>query len=187
MFCPVISGSSVLRTVYTSTQRSKLFTSSYIPTLERKTKLNLTIISDIYIWQLHLAFITDIYIWQLHLAFISDSYLWRLYLTFLFDIYIWHFYLTFISDIYLWRSYLTFTFDIYIWHMYWIHFSRYVQFITWNMYWSKLIEDLWAKFSTHKVFGNEFQKTRTKLAASEGDWRLPSSPIVEKKMCNFLM
>ena len=57
---------------------------------EKKTKLNLTIISDIYIWQLHLTSISDIYIWQLHLAFISDIYLWRLYLTFLFDIYIWH-------------------------------------------------------------------------------------------------
>ena len=84
---------------------------------EKKTKLNLTIISDIYIWQLHLTFITDIYIWQLHLAFISDIYLWRLYLTFLFDIYIWHFYLTFISDIYLWRLHLTFLFDIYVWHV----------------------------------------------------------------------
>ena len=56
-------------------------------------------------------------------------------------------------------------------------------FITWNMYWSKLIEDLWEKFSTHKVFGNEFQKTRTKIGDSEGYWRLPSSPIVEKNMC----
>ena len=94
--------------------------------------------------------------------------------------------MTFISDIYIWHLCLTFISNIapYLWHLYLIiQFSRYVQFTTWNMYWSKLIEDLCEKCSTHKVFGNEFQKTRTKLAAYEGDWRLPSSPIVEKNMC----
>ena len=30
-----------------------------------------------------------------------------------------------------------------------------------------------------------FQKTRTKLAATEGTWRLASSPIAEKNMCIF--
>ena len=32
-----------------------------------------------------------------------------------------------------------------------------------------------------------FRKTRTKLAASEGYWRLLTSPIVEKNMCIFLV
>ena len=32
-----------------------------------------------------------------------------------------------------------------------------------------------------------FQKTRTKLAASGKDWRLLTSPIVEKNMCIFLV
>ena len=32
-----------------------------------------------------------------------------------------------------------------------------------------------------------FQKTRTKLAASGEDWRLLTSPIVEKNMCIFLV
>ena len=31
-----------------------------------------------------------------------------------------------------------------------------------------------------------FQKTRTKLAASERYWRLLTSPIVEKNMCMLL-
>ena len=30
-----------------------------------------------------------------------------------------------------------------------------------------------------------FKKTRTKLAATERHWRLPSSPIAEKNMCIF--
>ena len=39
-----------------------------------------------------------------------------------------------------------------------------------------------------QMFGNTkmntlFQTTRTKLAASEGTWRLPSSPIVENNLC----
>ena len=32
-----------------------------------------------------------------------------------------------------------------------------------------------------------FQKTRTKLAASDPHWRLLTSPIVEKNMCIFLV
>ena len=32
-----------------------------------------------------------------------------------------------------------------------------------------------------------FQKTRTKLAASDPNWRLLTSPIVEKNMCIFLV
>ena len=32
-----------------------------------------------------------------------------------------------------------------------------------------------------------FQKTRTKLAATERYWRLLTSPIVEKNMCIFLV
>ena len=32
-----------------------------------------------------------------------------------------------------------------------------------------------------------FQQTRTKLAASGEDWRLLTSPIVEKNMCIFLV
>ena len=32
-----------------------------------------------------------------------------------------------------------------------------------------------------------FQKTRTKLAATEANWRLLASPIVEKNMCIFLV
>ena len=39
------------------------------------------------------------------------------------------------------------------------------------------------------IFGKENHKTRTKLAAYERDWRLPSSPIVRKKtvvsLCKF--
>ena len=76
-------------------------------------------------------------IWHLYLTFIYDNYIWHSYLTFIFDIYIWRFYLTLISDIYIWHLYLTFIFNIapYLWHLYLtIHFSRYVQFITWNMY-----------------------------------------------------
>ena len=39
-------------------------------------------------------------------------------------------------------------------------------------------------FRTHELsFRN--RKTRTKLAASEGHWRLPSSPIVKKKHVHF--
>ena len=32
-----------------------------------------------------------------------------------------------------------------------------------------------------------FQKTRTKLAATDPNWRLLTSPIVEKNMCIFLV
>ena len=45
------------------------------------------------------------------------------------------------------------------------------------------------KCSTCLHFGKENRKTRTKLAAPEGNWRLPSSPIVERKhaisLCEF--
>ena len=115
--CSVAFSPSLSRLGASTNVQNKYLLRAISPPWREKTKLNLTIISDIYIWQLHLTFITDIYIWQLHLAFISDIYLWRLYLTFLFDIYIWHFYLTFISDIYLWRLHLTFLFDIYVWHV----------------------------------------------------------------------
>ena len=69
------------------------------------------------------------------------------------------------------------------WNMYWIYISLLFSKKPWNMYWSEFIEDLCEKFSTHTVFGKEFQKTRTKIGDTERHWRLPSSPIVEKNMC----
>ena len=165
--------------------------------------MNLTIISDIYIWQLHLTFITDIYIWQLHLAFISDIYLWRLYLTFLFDIYIWHFYLAFI-----WHLSLTFTSDISSWHlclacgsmhfprlfskqswkMHWIHISRLFSEQSWKMYWIAKLFVLPLHFVFITKNNTLVQKTRTKLAATDQYWRLSSTPIVKKyvvSLCKF--
>ena len=62
-------------------------------------------------------------------------------------------------------------------NMYWIRFPRHVQFMSWNMDWSEFIEDLCEKCSTSRELSIEKRKTRTKLTASEGAWRLPSSPI----------
>ena len=70
-------------------------------------------------------------------------------------------------------------------NMYWIHFSRYVQFMSWNMYWSEFIEDLCEKCSTSRELYIQMRKTRTKIGDTERHWRLPSSPIVEKNMCIF--
>jgi hypothetical protein len=47
---------------------SKLFTPSYIPTMERETQLYLAITFDMYIWHVSLTFISDISIWHLYLA-----------------------------------------------------------------------------------------------------------------------
>ena len=49
----------------------------------------------------------------------------------------------------------------------------------------KSIDDLCDKCSTRLHFGKEHRKTREIIAASEGTWGLPSSPIVEKNMCIF--
>ena len=180
-----------------------LFTSSYIPTLERK-KQN-------WIWQLYLTSISDSYIWHPYLTFISDSYIWHLYLTFIFDVYIWHFYLTFISDISIWHLYLTFIFDVYIWHFYltfmsgmWFHtfsttvFKTVVKKVL-NTYFTTVfktavknaLERQTLYFTVAFVFITKnntlLQKTRTKLAASDPCWRLLTSPIVETNMCIFLM
>ena len=84
----------------------KLFTSSYIPSMER-------------IWHLYLTFISDIYLWHSYQTFMFDIYIWHLYLTITFDIYIWHLSLTLKSDISIWHLYLTFISDNYIWHFMW--------------------------------------------------------------------
>ena len=53
------------------------------------------------------------------------------------------------------------------------------------MDWSEFIEDLCEKCSTRLHFGKENRKTAARIADTEGPWRLPSSPIVEKNMCMF--
>ena len=82
----------------------KLFTSSYIPTLEIKNKIE----SDNYIWHLYLTVTFDIHNWHLYLTVTFGIYIWHLSLTFISDISIWHLYLTFIFDVYIWPFYLTF-------------------------------------------------------------------------------
>ena len=123
------------------------------------------------------------------MTFISGIHLWHLYLTFIFDIYIWHFYLTFISGIYIWHCNLSLTYlsDIYIWHSY-LTFIR-LSYVNWKVYWftHRIAKPLYLPL---QIFFNTknntlFQKTRTKLAASEGYWRLLTSPIVEKKHVHF--
>ena len=196
--------------------KNKLFTSSYIPTLERKNKIE----SDNHIWHSYLTFTFDIYIWHLHLTVTSDICIWHLYLTVTFDIYIWHLSLTFISDLDIWHLYLTFAFDSYVWHlsltfisdisiwhlclacgsihfprlfskqswkMYWIHISRLFSKQSWKMYWSEIIEDSCEKLSNSIHLYGKFQKTAARIGDTDPNWRLRSSPIVENKMCIFLM
>ena len=54
------------------------------------------------------------------------------------------------------------------------------------MYWSELIENLCGKKSTSRELYIQKRKTAARSAASEVHWRLPSSPIVEKKHVDFL-
>ena len=50
---------------------------------------------------------------------------------------------------------------------------------------SETIQDVCEKCSTITKTSTKLQKTRTKLAASEATWRLPSSPIVGDKHVHF--
>ena len=67
--------------------------------------------------------------------------------------------------------------------MYWIYISLLFSKKSWSMYWTEFIEDLYEKCSTSNAFRIQFQTTAARIAVSEGAWRLPSSPIVEKQMC----
>ena len=114
---------------------TKLFTSSYIPTLERKNNIE----SDKYIWHLHLTVTFDIHNWHLYLTVTFGIYIWHLALTFISDISIWHLCLTFLFYIHIWHLSLTFTSDISIWNLCLacgsIHFPRLFSKQSWKMYW----------------------------------------------------
>ena len=161
-------------------KKYKLFTSSYIPTLERKNKIE----SDNYIWHLYLTVTFDIHNWHLYLTVTFGIYIWHLSLTFISDISIWHLYLTFLFDIYIWHFYLTFTSELSIWHwclacgsihfprlcskqswkMYWIHISRLFSKKQWKMYW------IAKPFVLPLQFFKKLERNSPHLSDTGGSW-----------------